>query len=331
MPAADRLVQDPRRARVRHHAGTIERRRLDCQRGQRRAGSRSRHESRRALLGDGDDTAPDTRFAPSNASAPPSSVQRATSAEDRRRHGSDRMSGDFRAPSTTSFHRRHATVVWKPGRPVRRRRSSRLSEGADFWPDLPPLCALKPDTRLCRGTGNRHTALGLARGGSADLLRQLEGVVRDGAGGKSVLMTMWPLLAALRSIVSRWTIAQGMKFVASVRDRRRRPAAPSRWSERTRAPKNRRRGFWRKHRPHEICRSAAHPTRPRQHPGFLPPRIGRPETRHGSLVELASTRARVPLSRLRIRRATAHNPLKMVRMIRATSSTLRWLTPRSSR
>ena len=202
--AADRLVQDPRRLQRRPpaDAGAARRGRLDGQRRQRRAGRRARRaQGRRPLLraGHGHRARHEAR-APSSGSARRSSRRPTTSAGGpSKTHRSDRMPGHFVHPfDDDRFHQRQ-----RHGRPRdprgsagrrRRHRAARRRRAAGRHRAPPctrcgPTRASTPPSRRRRRRSPRRS-----RAGAASRFDDWQASFVDGAGGKSVLPTMWPLL-----------------------------------------------------------------------------------------------------------------------------------------
>ena len=212
------------------------------------------------------DTAPDTKIAPSSGSAP--SIVRASYDECWRTvepHGSDRMTGYFVHPfDDDRFIAGNATA------------------GLEILEDLPDVDAivaplggggllagiaagvraLKPDTRVY--AAEPETAAPLAASlaaGRPVYFDDWRASFVDGAGGKSVLATMWPLLRGLAGsiVVSLDEVAArdeaGGRARARDRRRRRRLRGRRRAQRRRRTRQGRRRRLRRQHRSAPVRRA----------------------------------------------------------------------------
>ena len=183
-PAADRVVQDPRRLQRRPPADAraARRRRLDGQRGQRGAGRRARGApGRRALLGDGDGHGAATRRS-ARSSGSARRIVRASYDECWRTvesHGSDRMTGHFVHPfDDDRFIAGNGDGGARDSRGPARTwtRSSRRSAAAGCCRASPRRSrGLKPrHPGLRRRTGDRGAAGGVAGRRTAGLFRRLD-------------------------------------------------------------------------------------------------------------------------------------------------------------
>ena len=319
-------------------AGGARRRRLDSQRRQRRAGRRlCGAPSRRAVLGDGH----------GHGAGSEDRRHRTARRVDRPRH-LRRMLADGRAPRLRSHARLLRPSVRR--RPVhRRKRHGWRSKFSKTCPTSMPSSRRSAAAGCCRASprprahcGRRRRVFAAEPETAAPLSASLAGgrpvyfenwraSFVDGAGGKSVLETMWPLLRGVSRIDRRHARRGGPGDAARRRAGarhcrrrgrlrgRRRAQRPRRHGKvvaivsggnidlsRFASPRRRRRPApqSRFHRPHEPLLDLFRPAR----------HASRASTSSPSICGGAGTEARAVFRRLdyALWRATAHNPVRML-------------------
>jgi threonine dehydratase len=267
--AADRLLQDPRRLQRRPSAdgGAVERWRVD---GQRRNAAQGVAFAARKVGARCSvmvmDTAPDTKIRAIERLG--ASIVRATYDECWKTvesHGSARMSGHFVHPfDDDRFIAGNATA------------------GLEILEDLPDVDAivaplggggllaglaaavreLKPETRVYAAEPETAAPLSASlAAGRPVYFDHWQASFVDGAGGKSVLTTMWPLLATLSGsiVVPLDDVARAMKLVAErarvIAEGAAGCAIAAALSGRAGTGKSRRRRLGRQYRSRKVCRA----------------------------------------------------------------------------